>query len=197
LHGIRYITVVSIRLNNGDGTFGEASNYAAGDAVSLFAVDLDADGDLDLASANAGDNRIAVLLNDGGGTFVVSSTVNVSNHPKSIFCADLNRDGSMDIAAAKTTGSVAVLMNVTPILCGDANNSGPVDIDDIVGIITYIFLGGLPPNPYELGDADCSGAIDIDDVVYLIAYVFASGPTPCDPDNDGIRDCYGVQSADE
>jgi len=65
-------------------------------------------------------------------------------------------------------------------VCGDANGSGAVDIDDAVHLIGYIFAGGPAPEPYESGDSDCSGAIDIDDVVYLISYIFAGGPVPCD-----------------
>jgi hypothetical protein len=68
------------------------------------------------------------------------------------------------------------------MLCGDADGSGFVDIDDIVFLITFVFAGGPAPVPIEAGDADCSGGsvpIDIDDVVYLINYVFASGPEPC------------------
>jgi hypothetical protein len=64
-------------------------------------------------------------------------------------------------------------------LCGDADASGAVDIDDVVYLISYIFSGGPAPDPVESGDADCSGGIDIDDVVYLIAYIFSGGPEPC------------------
>ncbi len=64
-------------------------------------------------------------------------------------------------------------------ICGDADGSGEVDIDDVVYLISYIFSGGPAPNPIESGDADCSGSIDIDDVVYLIAYIFTGGPEPC------------------
>ncbi len=64
--------------------------------------------------------------------------------------------------------------------CGDCDNSGAVDIDDVVYLITYIFASGPPPDPLESGDADWSGAVDIDDVVFLITYIFAGGPPPCD-----------------
>ncbi len=76
-----------------------------------------------------------------------------------------------------------------PYVCGDADGSGAVDIDDAVSLIAYIFIGGASPDPIEAGDADCSGNIDIDDVVYLIAYIFADGASPCDPDSDGSDDC--------
>jgi hypothetical protein len=74
-------------------------------------------------------------------------------------------------------------------VCGDVDASGDVDIDDVVYLISYIFGGGPPPDPYEAGDVDCSGAVDIDDVVYLIAYIFSGGPDPCDPDGDTVPDC--------
>jgi hypothetical protein len=64
-------------------------------------------------------------------------------------------------------------------VCGDADGSGNVDIDDVVFLISYIFSGGPPPNPIESGDPDCSEGVDIDDVVYLIAYIFTGGPEPC------------------
>ncbi len=65
-------------------------------------------------------------------------------------------------------------------LCGDADGSTNVDIDDVVFLITYIFGGGPEPEPLASGDADCSQFIDIDDVVYLISYIFSGGPEPCE-----------------
>jgi hypothetical protein len=75
-------------------------------------------------------------------------------------------------------------------VCGDADYNGGVDIDDVVYLISYIFVAGPEPLPYESGDADCSGGVDIDDVVYLIAYIFSGGPAPCDTDGDGVPDCW-------
>ncbi len=73
-----------------------------------------------------------------------------------------------------------MLMSLESHLCGDANTSGAVDIDDAVYLINFIFAGGPAPEPMESGDVDCSGGVDIDDVVYLITFIFASGPPPCD-----------------
>jgi len=77
--------------------------------------------------------------------------------------------------------TVDIIINVvvSTFVCGDANGSGVVDIDDITYIITHIFQSGPPPNPIESGDANCSGEVDIDDIVYLITYIFAAGPEPC------------------
>ncbi|MBU1319944.1 MAG: VCBS repeat-containing protein [candidate division Zixibacteria bacterium] len=62
---------------------------------------------------------------------------------------------------------------------GDADGSCTVDIDDVVYVINYIFMGGpAPVCESKAGDANGSCGIDIDDVVYLIAYIFAGGPEP-------------------
>jgi hypothetical protein len=82
-----------------------------------------------------------------------------------------------------------VNINVTDVVCGDADASGAPDIDDVVYLIAYIFSGGPAPVPYASGDANCDGGVDIDDVVYLIAYIFSGGPAPCDPDGDEVPDC--------
>ncbi|MBU2100427.1 hypothetical protein KKB11_04300, partial [Candidatus Micrarchaeota archaeon] len=65
-------------------------------------------------------------------------------------------------------------------LCGDADSSGAVDIDDVMYLVDYIFTGGPAPNPLLIGDVDGSGNIDIDDIIYLIDYVFLGGPAPCE-----------------
>lgn len=68
---------------------------------------------------------------------------------------------------------------VRVFICGDANGSESIDIDDIVFLINYVFQGGTAPVPVSSGDADLSGGVDIDDIVYLITYVFQGGPEPC------------------
>ncbi|MFH1893093.1 MAG: hypothetical protein ABIK83_10495 [Candidatus Zixiibacteriota bacterium] len=97
---------------------------------------------------------------------------------------DLMQTGNSDIFVDRIVNP-----SVGSYICGDADASGGVDIDDVVYLITYIFAGGPPPVPYAAGEADCSGAIDIDDVVYLIAFIFTGGNFPCDPNGDGIPDC--------
>ncbi len=79
-----------------------------------------------------------------------------------------------------------------PYVCGDANRSGAVDIDDVVHVINFVFAFGPEPDPLIIGDCDCSGGdvpVDIDDIVYLLDYILRGGPAPCDTDGDGEPDC--------
>ncbi len=64
-------------------------------------------------------------------------------------------------------------------VCGDANNTGFVNVSDVVYIISFIFAGGPFPSPYVLADANCSGSVNISDAVYIVNYIFLGGPAPC------------------
>jgi hypothetical protein len=64
------------------------------------------------------------------------------------------------------------------LIRGDANADGQIDVGDATYIISYVFRGGPPPDPYELGDANCDTSVDVGDAVYLINYVFKDGPPP-------------------
>lgn len=80
-------------------------------------------------------------------------------------------------------------LGVDDALCGDVNNSGDVDVDDIVYLINYIFGGGPPSVVMHTADTNCQDGIDVDDAIYLVNYAFLGGPTPCDPDENNVPDC--------
>ncbi len=126
---------------------------------------------------------------------VADSNGNFSADPR--FCDPENGDYHIDAYSPcapeySPNGQLVGALGVgcqSDYICGDPNISGGIDIDDIVYLIDYVFLGGMSPIPEVSGDANCSGAIDVDDLVYLIAYVFQGGAAPCDPDGDGVPDC--------
>jgi hypothetical protein len=112
---------VSILLNEGDGTFHPAVNYTIrGNPNSVFAADLDGDGDNDLAVANSRDNyhggNISVLQNNGDGTFQQTANYGIGRRFRSVFAVDFDSDGDNDLAVANIgdygiPGYVAVLQN--------------------------------------------------------------------------------------
>lgn len=102
---------VSILLGNGDGTFQQRTDYGTG--VSPFDVavaDLNGDGKLDLATANADSNSASVLLGNGDGTFQAQATYATGSYPFAISVGDLDGNGIPDLAMTNyQNNSVSVL----------------------------------------------------------------------------------------
>jgi hypothetical protein len=72
-------------------------------ARSVFAIDLDGDGDADVLSASSVDDKIACYLNDGSGAFsqpIVISTL--ADGASSVFAIDLDGDGDADVLSASS-----------------------------------------------------------------------------------------------
>lgn len=66
-------------------------------------------------------------------------------------------------------------------MTGDVNVSGTITSADIIGLVNYVFKGGLPPQPCAAsGDVNCSGAVTSADIIGLVNYVFKGGLPPCD-----------------
>jgi hypothetical protein len=89
---------------DGAGTFGsqlDISSVANG-AFSVFAADVDGDGDLDALSASAVDHTIAWHANtDGAGSFSARQVITTEGYlPYSVFAADVDGDGDLDVLAA-------------------------------------------------------------------------------------------------
>ena len=69
--------------------------------------------------------------------------------------------------------------------CGDVDNSGEVNILDIVYLINYKYKTGPAPLCFPINscaDVDNSGDINILDIVYLINFKYKEGPEPNCPD---------------
>jgi hypothetical protein len=99
-------TLVTVLLNNGDGTFRQGSLTATqAGVVAMTAGNFRGNGLIDLAvvtyMANGSVNTpgaVQILLNNGDGTFSFGSTVNVGRMPTAIAMGDFNHDGVLDLA---------------------------------------------------------------------------------------------------
>jgi C1A family cysteine protease len=66
----------------------------------------------------------------------------------------------------------------TDILCGDVNNDEDLNLFDITHLITFLYLGGPPPEPLIKADVNSDGNINIFDIAYIISYLYLGGPAP-------------------
>ena len=107
---------VAVLMNKGTGKFRRPVGYGAGSGgiVDVAIADLNYDGFPDLVAANASKSAVAVLLNNGDGTFGVAtlyptSLPNKSTGAAAVVVADFNLDGIPDIAAANQLNNSALL----------------------------------------------------------------------------------------
>ena len=95
-----------------DSLFAPAVNYGLDIRPnSVFASDLDGDGDKDLAVANYGSDSVSILLNNGDGTYQTAVNYGSGILSLSVFAADLDGDGDNDLAVANWSDSVSVIKN--------------------------------------------------------------------------------------
>jgi hypothetical protein len=89
--------------NDGAGNFGPQHIITtnADGAFSVYAEDLDDDGDMDVLSASNNDNKIAWYENDGDGNFGTQQIITTNaNQAYSVYAEDLDGDGDMDVLSA-------------------------------------------------------------------------------------------------
>ncbi|QIX62871.1 hypothetical protein HER32_17500 [Hymenobacter sp. BT18] len=107
---------VSVRLNNGSGTFAPPAlnaNVPVGNNPRGVALgDLDGDGDLDFVSANYSGNSASVRFNDGAGRFTGTGTITMGTNPFGLALGDLDTDGDLDIINTNANNSyLSTLLN--------------------------------------------------------------------------------------
>jgi hypothetical protein len=73
----------------------------ADNAESVYAIDLDGDGDADVLSASGNDNKIAWYENQGGGAFGQEQIITTDAfRARSVYAIDLDGDGDADVLSA-------------------------------------------------------------------------------------------------
>lgn len=63
-------------------------------------------------------------------------------------------------------------------ICADLDNSGRVDVADLVYFVAWAFNGGPAPEILWTADLDGSGRTDVADITYFVKWSFNGGPAP-------------------
>ncbi len=127
-------------------------------AFSVYATDLDGDGDADVLSASEDDDKIAWYENLGGGSFGSQQVITTdADHARSVYATDLDGDGDADVLSASSgDDKIAWYENLmdppgtpdcfgdgsgTPCPCG--NNDGPgAGCRNTTGVGCELFASG-------------------------------------------------------
>jgi hypothetical protein len=83
------------------------------------------------------------------------------------------------VVAEDYWGNADTLIYINPpLIRGDANGDGSVNLADAVFVVNWLFIGGPAPDPMEAGDANCDGQVNLADAVYIVNWLFIGGPPP-------------------
>ena len=137
--------------NLGNGVLGSRVNWETGETpYGAFLGDFDADGDLDVATANFNGHSVTVMLNDGAGNFATPAEYFAgagADSPRWVDGADLDGDGDIDLACCNGYSyDVSVFLN---------------DGDGTFTIPTALYPVGDSPQLIELRDFNGDGIADI------------------------------------
>ncbi len=134
---------------NVGGVFGDQQviNYVIGGISSIFAGDIDLDGDNDIIVGSDDGVKLSVHINVGDGTFEAPYSITLSLETvESVGAADIDGDGDLDVTAvSKEDHHIAWYENL-----GDAG-FGP---ENLIGFSTYVQI-------VRIGDFDEDGYADI------------------------------------
>lgn len=159
--GTNYVTTgsVLVLLNNtatqgGTVAFQAARSFSTGTNLTPGALavgDLNGDGKLDVAAAQAGGSYVSVLQGDGAGNLGSARHVAVGANPVSVAVGDIDGNGRLDLVTANQwSDNLSVLTNDGNDAAGDVQFQ-PARNADVTG----------SPASVAIGDFDANGLMDL------------------------------------
>jgi hypothetical protein len=186
---------VSVMINSGQGSFGAPTKFLGGWPQAVALLDLNGDGNSDLAVLDSRSDTVSVLLGRGGGTFSdpVDYDAGANYDQASVAVADLNGDGKPDVATTTATG-LRVLLNedggvlAAPVDYPTGAGASLVVLTDLAedGNIDAIVVNSMDNNVSVL--LHQGGSTLAPAVKYLVGGVGPSSLAVDDVNGDGKRD---------
>lgn len=119
--------VAEVLFGNGTGGFPETLRYGTGGAAQdLVVADLNADGKLDLLTADSLRDAASIVYGVGGGEFASDVRVPVNGQPRELVAVDLDADSDLDL--------VVITQQNTAVLTLKNNGSGGFTLGNSVAL---------------------------------------------------------------
>ena len=175
---------VFVALGNGNGTFGEATEWQIGGAPKqLVVVDLNHDGRDDVAVATNEDNGLNVRLANSDGTLQTRVTYPTGAGAEAVAVGMFNADAHPDLAVGnQTDNNVSILLGV-----GDGTFAAAVN-----------YASGSFPHDIDVGDFNEDGKQDLAIANYSgnsVAILFGGGDGTFTPQPAVNGSLFSVPSA--
>ena len=192
---------------DGEGSFGSEQliSLLVDDARSVFAADVDGDGDLDVLSASAGDDKVAWYENtDGQGSFAPQEVIStLGSFPRSVVASDVDGDGDLDVVAASSgddevawyenidgAGTFGPQQVISTLVAGSQSvEAADVDGDGDIDVLSAS-TGGVTIAWHE--NTDGQGAFSARQLITSLAFSPLS-PVAADVDGDGDTDVLATR----
>ncbi|MDE5122861.1 MAG: FG-GAP-like repeat-containing protein, partial [Trichodesmium sp. St19_bin1] len=115
---------IALYLKDGSNNFTEQTISTNADgATSVFAADVDGDGDVDVLSSSNNDDKIALYLNDGSNNFTEQTISTNADGANSVFAADVDGDGDVDVLRTSRNDDKIALYETVLEIADQAGNS--------------------------------------------------------------------------
>jgi hypothetical protein len=148
--------VLDVWLGNGDGTFGDTQAYSTADGPQALVLgDLDADGHLDVVTADQWADQVSVFLGKGDGTLSARRDYATGVGPSALALGDVNADGSLDLVVA-ATGTRSATSSSVSVLLGKGDGTFGDAADFVLDVEASYLRASL-----ALADLDGDDALDI------------------------------------
>jgi hypothetical protein len=147
-------STVSILLGDGKGSFSASTSYSLGNqslTKSIATGDLNADGKLDIVTANQASGTVTILMGNGAGGFGSPTNITVGSSAYFVALSDLNGDGKLDIVVS--TGNSSNSSGYITVLLGDGTGG--------FGTATNLGVGFYIPSFIAVADFNGDGKNDL------------------------------------